>query len=205
MKLYKNVDICDLASILEKGLLPLDECKNDNWENGKRAKNPTDRVYLFQPIEGKCNSYPWSYGVALLEVEVDDYQQSEMRENDRHKEDYIEYTTGRIAPDRIKAIYVPEIFRNKLSGIDEYPEELANRGVHHWKDPALDVSIMSRITWCGISAEYYGDNGRVPADKRVLDRFAKTAYLSSTVGDGFFRGTNWKYEILELYDVNYIF
>lgn len=61
MKLYKNVDICDLASILEKGILSLDKSGNDNWENEKRAKNPTDRVYLFQPIEGESNSYPKSY------------------------------------------------------------------------------------------------------------------------------------------------
>ncbi len=205
MKLYKNVDICDLASILEKGLLPLDECENDNWENDKRAKNPTDRVYLFKPIAGKCNSYPWSYGVALLEVEVDDYQQSQMCENDRHREDYIEYTTERVAPERIKAIYVPEIFKTKLRGIDDYPEDLMPNYSYHWKDPALDESIMRRITWCGISAEYYGEHGREPADDRVLERFARTAYISCTTGEHYFRGTGWNFESLDLCDVNYIF
>ena len=49
MILYKNVDLIDLISIMEKGILPLDECKNNNWEDGKRADNRTDVVYLFSP------------------------------------------------------------------------------------------------------------------------------------------------------------
>ena len=37
MILYKNVDICDLKSIMEKGILSLDACGNNNWDDGKRG------------------------------------------------------------------------------------------------------------------------------------------------------------------------
>ena len=50
MILYKNVDICDLKSIMEKGILSLDACGNNNWDDGKRGENSTSVVYLFQPL-----------------------------------------------------------------------------------------------------------------------------------------------------------
>lgn len=50
MILYKNVDICDLVSIMEKGILSLDACGNNNWDDGKRGENSTSVVYLFQPL-----------------------------------------------------------------------------------------------------------------------------------------------------------
>ena len=46
MLLYKNVDICDLKSIIENGILSMDECGNNNWDEGKRAENDTSVVYL---------------------------------------------------------------------------------------------------------------------------------------------------------------
>ena len=33
MKLYKNVDICDLKSIMENGILSIEECGNDKHRN----------------------------------------------------------------------------------------------------------------------------------------------------------------------------
>lgn len=207
MKLYKNVDICDLESILEKGILSLDESGNDNWFNEKRAKNPTDRVYLFQPIEGKSNSYPKSYGVALLEVEVDDRdcQISDMKENDVHKNDYVEYTTGKVAPEQIKAIYIPELFKNRLQGINDYPEDLADKYVPPYSIK-LDESIMQRITWCGMRADLYEEEGYVPADEKDLSRFAKTAEIIG--GEGvysFFIGKGEKGVSLWIYNVCYEF
>lgn len=208
MKLYKNVDICDLASILEKGILSLDESGNDNWENEKRAKNPTDRVYLFQPLEGKSNSYPKSYGVALLEVEVDDRdcQISEIRENDVHRNDYVEYTTSKVSTEQIMAIYIPELFKNRLQGINDFPEDLVNK----YLPPCnikLDESIMQRVTWCGMSADLYDrEKEYIPADEKALDRFAKTAEIIG--GEGvynFFVGTAEKGECFWLYNVMYIF
>lgn len=67
MILYKNVDICDLESITKNGILSMDECGNNNWDEGKRAANDTSVVYLFSPI-GKQNTFP-NYGAALLEVQ----------------------------------------------------------------------------------------------------------------------------------------
>ncbi len=47
MILYKNVDICDLEPIAKNGILSIDECGNNNWDEGKRAENDTSVVYLF--------------------------------------------------------------------------------------------------------------------------------------------------------------
>lgn len=46
--MYKNVDLIDLISIMEKGILPLDECKNNNWEEGKRADNRTKEHIVYE-------------------------------------------------------------------------------------------------------------------------------------------------------------
>lgn len=70
MRLFKNVDICDLGNILEKGLLSMDECGNDNWDDGRRGDNSTSVVYLFRP-KGEINSFPYSYGVELVECDCD--------------------------------------------------------------------------------------------------------------------------------------
>ena len=37
MKLFKNVDIADLKSILARGILSMDESGNNNWNPKKRA------------------------------------------------------------------------------------------------------------------------------------------------------------------------
>lgn len=38
MILYKNIDICDLPSIMQKGVLSIDEWGNDNWGAGKESR-----------------------------------------------------------------------------------------------------------------------------------------------------------------------
>lgn len=68
MILYKNVDICDLEPITKNGILSIDECGNNNWDEGKRAENDTSVVYLFSPI-GKQNSFP-NYGAACWRFNV---------------------------------------------------------------------------------------------------------------------------------------
>lgn len=40
--LYKNIDINDLESILEKGILSANNSENYNWEDGNRADNSMD-------------------------------------------------------------------------------------------------------------------------------------------------------------------
>lgn len=184
MILYKNVDICDLESILEKGILSLDESGNNNWDVGRRAGNATDCVYLFQPIDGRQNSFT-NYGVALLEIDVDDAQKSEFCENDAHAKDYIEYTTGAVDPGKINRIIIPEIFKERLD---------------------LSGKAERMVEWCGFSAEIYGDNGMETASDEIVEMFAKTAGINSSVLDDlFFRGINEKRHVIDVYNVNYVF
>ena len=109
---YKNVDICDLPSILSKGILSLNKSGNDNWINGKRVNNSRDVVYLFRPT-GYENSFV-QYGVALLEVEVDGVE-NEMMDTDVNRGKYIEYICDCVPPENIKAVYIPKIFKDKIS------------------------------------------------------------------------------------------
>lgn len=69
MRLFKNVDIKDLESILEKGILSMDTCGNNNWVDKKRANNATDVVYLFK-AKNIGDSFT-RYGIALIVVDVD--------------------------------------------------------------------------------------------------------------------------------------
>lgn len=186
MKLYKNVDICDLESIMENGILSIDECRNDNWEDGKRVNNDTSVVYLFDPI-GKCNTFPESYGVALLEVECD-ARVSEMEENDKHRNDYTEYITEKVTPSEIKRIIIPEIFK-----------------------PYIDIPDGIDVTWCGMKAEWY-DNDRPisyqeleECSEDVLKVFAKSAKLSDSTRCEFFRGFDERMLCIDLFNVEYIF
>lgn len=184
MKLYKNVDICDLKSILDKGILSLDESGNDNWDSDKRADNATDCVYLFSPVEGKSNTFT-NYGVALVEVEVADAQISEMSETDAHKSDYIEYTTAKVEKEDIKAVYIPQIFKGKLN---------------------LDAEVESMVTWCGMTAKHYDNEyNLISASADILEQFANTAQIEDSKEFNFFRGTDSKRRMIDLYEINYIF
>lgn len=142
MKLYKNVDICDLESITQKGILSMDESGNNNWEEGKRSDNKTSVVYLFKPIK-KQNSFH-NYGVALLEVDCNAVE-NKMSVRDTHKNDYIEYITDRVLPSEIKKVIIPEIFSSYI-----------------------DIPNGIDITWCSLRAEHYGNNGLEMADKKSI-------------------------------------
>lgn len=181
--LYKNVDVCDLESIMEKGILSLDESGNDNWVSEKRVDNPTDCIYLFQPIEDKPNAFP-NYGAALLEVDVEDAKKSEFDSLDTHKEDYIEYTVEKVEPEHIKRILIPAAFKERLN---------------------LPASVENAVEWCGFSAEVYGDNGLEPADEHTMELFKNTAPIENSTYDYFFRGLNEKGWLFELYNVRYDF
>ncbi len=181
MRLFKNVDICDLSSILDKGIISIDEGGKDNWEDGRRADNPTDVVYLFQPISGKSNAFP-NYGVALLEVNIDDAELSSLEDSDAHKEDYIEYTAQKVEPEDIKAIYIPSIFKTRLY---DMPED-----------------IKDRITWCGMSAEAYGKEELEKASEKTLQEFAETAAIKDSTVFNFFRGTRGR-AVFDLYNIIY--
>ena len=178
MKLYKNVDICDLNSILTNGILSLDESGNDNWENGKRANNATDKVYLFKPISDE-NSFP-KYGAALVEVEADAVL---TKTTDAYEGRYEEYISGKIKPEQIRAVYIPEIFRSK-------------------------VTLESdKIKYVGIKANWYDeDNGvhhRAPITPEALQRFADTANIECASDFNYFRGVTEKNHMIDLYDIHY--
>lgn len=177
MKFYKNVDVCDLESIMKNGILSIDKCGNNNWEEGKRANNDTSVVYLFKPLT-EINTFP-GYGIALLEIECD-ATENKMTENDLHKDDYIEYVTKEVKPEQIKKIIIPKIFKERIS---------------------LPSDII--VTWCNIYAEEYGDDGLNEISKERLEMFSKTA-LINTMEFPFFRGVDERNYIIDLYNVRYI-
>ena len=183
MILYKNVDIKDLESILTKGILSLNVSGNNNWDDGKRADNSCDVVYLFRPLTEE-NSF-CNYGVALLEIDIPDdkIKENQLLENDRYNGKYIEYITDKVEADCIKSIYIPKLFKNRID---------------------LPIEIMSRITWCGIKANHYGDDGKENCPVEVLEQFAKTAEIMDASSFNFFRGVSEKREIIDLYDIQYI-
>lgn len=179
MILYKNVDICDLESITKNGILSIDECGSNNWDEGKRAENDTSVVYLFSPIS-KQNSFP-NYGAALLEIQCE-AKENKIGKTDAHVEDYIEYITKRVEPLEIKRVIIPKIFKDYIS-----------------------VSKNIEITWCGFKAECYGDNGLEECSDEIIELFAKTAPLMDSTDFNFFRGVTEKRTMIDLYNIEYIF
>ena len=184
MILYKNVDIKDLESILSKGILSLNVSGNNNWDDGKRADNSCDVVYLFRPLTEE-NSF-CNYGVALLEIDIpdDEIKENQLLENDIYNGKYVEYITDEVSVQYIKTIYIPKIFKERID---------------------LPENILSKITWCGMKANYYGDSVRENCPDEVLKQFAKTAEIMDTSEFNFFRGVTEKREIIDLYDIQYIF
>ena len=184
MILYKNVDIKDLESILSKGILSLNVSGNNNWDDGKRADNSCDIVYLFRPLTEE-NSF-CNYGVALLEIDIPDdkIKENQLLENDRYNGKYIEYITDEVSVQYIKTIYIPKIFKERID---------------------LPENILSKITWCGMKANYYGDSVRENCPDEVLEQFAKTAEIMDASEFNFFRGVSEKREMIDLYDIQYVF
>ena len=184
MILYKNVDIKDLESILTKGILSLNVSGNNNWDDGKRADNSCDVVYLFRPLTEE-NSF-CNYGVALLEIDIPDdkIKENQLLKNDRYNGKYVEYIIDKVEVDCIKSIYIPKLFKKKVD---------------------LPIEIMSRITWCGIKANHYGDDGKENCPVEVLEQFAKTAEIMDASEFNFFRGVTKKRTMIDLYDIQYVF
>lgn len=183
MKLYKNVDICDLESILEKGVLSANKCGNYNWDEEKRVENSKDVVYMFKPTS-EFNSFPSSYGVALLEIAIDDslVKENKMEDNDVHYGEYIEYIADMVNAESIQAVYIPEIFKKRIN---------------------LPDNIMEKITWCGFEAKYLFDyNCELSEIKEI---FAETASINWTGVCNFFRGTTPNRRMIDVKDVKYTF
>ena len=110
MKLYKNVSIFDLEKILKEGILPISKTGNDNWDNGRRANNSREVVYLFDTINPEKNVFT-RYGAILLEVEVEKIQKNTIAENDVNRGQYEEYITDEVKPDEIKKAYIPKFLK----------------------------------------------------------------------------------------------
>ena len=184
MILYKNVDIKDLESILSKGILSLNVSGNNNWDDGKRADNSCDVVYLFRPLTEE-NSF-CNYGVALLEIDIPDdkIKENQLLENDRYNGKYIEYIADEVPAQCIKAIYIPKIFKGRID---------------------LSEDIITKITWCGMKANYYGDGNKENCPDDILEQFAKTAEIMDASEFNFFRGITEKREMIDLYDIQYVF
>ena len=195
MILFKNVDIKDLKSIYEKGILSAAAAgRCDQWKDGKRGNNSLEVVYLFKPLKGRANSYPKSYGAALLMVDIDTATRSEMATNDQHRQDYIEYITGSVKPEEIKACFIPAVFRDYVTIPEGVP-----------------------VTWCDMNAKIISgteprkDNPYImecifsDAPKDIIDQFAKTANLTDCEQSNYFVGVDQSGDVLDLYDINYIF
>lgn len=164
---FKNVDICDLPSILEKGILSLDECKNDNWYDDKRAANATDVVYLAIST-GEINSHT-QYGAALVECKVRGSWYSEISERDVNLGKYVEVTADEVLPSQITAVYLPAAFKERVTEL-------------------LPADVLNRIKWCSFDFKVYDENEHSYrfANEDEIELFSKTCGLSNE-RDCFFR------------------
>lgn len=184
MKLYKNVDIIDLESILEKGILSMDACGNNNWEEKRRSRNATDVVYLFAPT-GAQNSFV-QYGAALVEVEIDDAKPDEMTERDVNRGLYKQYITDKVEPEQIKAVYVPILFKN-------------------WIESEILEKIESKITWCDMSAKVYKGDDLAEATEEDFAHLEHGS-VESTSWWLYFRGVDKnENKVVDYYEINYKF
>jgi hypothetical protein len=197
MILYHNADINDLEAICRDGLVSLDVSKNDKWEEGHRAANRTDVVYLFNPTTSQ-NSFV-NFGAALIEVDVDDAEKSELDENNRGRGKYYEYTVKSVSVDNIVKILITKIFKEIILSQTTFSD-----------------NVLEKIEWCGMSAEILRDV--IP---NRTDRFgigtsvysaATAEELASLVKMGkiflassycYFRGLSESGEIIDFYNVKY--
>ena len=190
MILYHNADYKDLPSILKDGILPMSETGNNRWNNKKRADNSQNVVYLFNPI-GKQNSF-FQYGICLIEVDTDATEKT-LDENDYNHGKYTEYVTESVPVNQIKAVYIPNIFMERISS-------------------EFDSETLAKITWCDLYAEEvdeYIETGfckgyltyKKVSDER-LSIFAKTAELKVD-GFNYFRGVDETNHMIDLYNIIY--
>lgn len=198
MILFHNTDISNLNSILEQGLLPANKCEVNNWDKKCRAKNSRDVVYLSEPI-GRQNSFT-NYGIALLVVRVTpgEISPNKLAENDFGQGKYYEYTVTSVSPNNILRIYIPKLFRNRISGLSD--------------------KVLEKVIWCDMTAQIFDHCEEtdefviqgVPKTRSVyrnateteLKQFGETAELSSC-GFNYFRGITAENTMIDLRDIVY--
>ncbi len=201
---FKNVDICDLPSILKKGILSMNASGNDNWASGKRANNSRDVVYLFRPT-GYENSFV-QYGAALLEVEVDGVE-NELLDGDINKGKYKEYICDTVPPENIIAVYIPKIFKDRMS----------------FRHPKIKFVYMEAKIFSGdlykSNLEKYGKRGFLglidfdpsfnqelnyeQCDDYMLDIFAQTTNFEDSSMNRYFRGILPDRKVFDLEYIHY--
>ncbi len=178
MKLYKNVDIKDLESILENGILPISVTGNDNWKEGARANNSKDVVYLFDALN-KGDSFV-NYGLALIEVEVEALE-NEMIDNDINKDSYVEYICNEVKPSEILNVYIPNFVDYNDSRVTKV-------------DYFCETYIEGKE----------GDISFTKLTGELKERFEETAPIS-TSDFNYLRGVNTNNTMIDTYNWKYLF
>ncbi len=197
MIFYHNADIADLESICKNGLVSLDVSKNDKWDDERRASNRTDVVYLFQPIASQ-NSFV-NFGAALVVVDIENAEKSELAENDRGNGIYDEYTVDAVPAEHIVKILIPKIFKELVSSRMTF----------------LDA-VAEKIEWCEMSAEILREVIPNPTDclragtcvysaatAEELNSLVRAGKIFTATSFNFFRGISESGEIVDFYNVRY--
>lgn len=171
-------------------ILQLNKTGNNRWENKKRVNNSENVVYLFKPV-GKQNSFT-QYGICLIEVETD-ATENILDEADCNHGKYEEYVVSSVSASQIKAVYIPEVFKDRISS-------------------ELDLETLAKVEWCDFYAEEidgyvstgfcegYSTYKRVSEER--LSEFARTAELKVD-GFNYFRGIDDTRHMIDLYNTVY--
>lgn len=201
---YKNVDICDLPSILSKGILSMNASGNNNWDSGHRVNNSRDVVYLFRPT-GYENSFV-QYGVALLEVEVDGVE-NEMVETDVNRGKYIEYICDCVPPENIRAVYIPKLFKNRISfrhsKIRWVRMEAKIFSSELWESNMNKYGEMCSLGYKKLPDDFDGILNYENCSEELLRFFADTAPIEDSSEYNYFRGITPDSEMIDLEDIHY--
>ena len=68
----------------------------------------------------------------------------------------------------------------------------------------MPAGVTSKVIWCNMKANYWGENEKEDRPIEVLKRFAKTAEIVDSSELNFFRGVTEKRMMIDLYDIQYI-
>ncbi|WP_101773494.1 hypothetical protein [Peptostreptococcus faecalis] len=185
MKLYKNVDIKDLNSILKDGILPISRCGNDSWDYNKRAKNSKEVVYLFNP-KTELNTFT-QYGIVLLEIDVTDATLNNLSDLDYNKGKYDEYIIDEVRPHQIKKVIIPSILKDRIK----------------------KYNITVDIVYCDMHFQIYDSfkNDReiyIDAPKELYQQFVETTPIECTEFN-YLRISNNDNTVTDLYNIRYIY